>query len=207
LSQSPLYLGAKPEDAKAICVFVHGRGQSPEIMQDHVVSRLNVPGVAFILPRAEGESWYAARATAALTEPTRSELATALAQVHAAMSGHNVPILLAGFSQGACVAIEYAMKLGPWHGALASFTGCRVGVESADRPIKNLDAMPAYLSGSDADPWIPVVAFAQATGDLTKARARLRVDSFPGREHEVSDTEIGVLSSMLQALINGKTVW
>jgi phospholipase/carboxylesterase len=67
--------------------------------------------------------------------------------------------------------------------------------------------MPVYLSGADADPWIPVVAFSQAAGDLTKARARLRVDSFPGREHEVSDTEIGILSSMLRALIDGKPVW
>jgi phospholipase/carboxylesterase len=206
MSNSMLYLGAKPEEAKVICVFVHGRGQSPEMMQEHVIRRLSVPGVAYILPRADNGTWYAARATAALTEPTRSELAAALDHVRLAMGEKNQPILLGGFSQGACLVIEYAMKFGPWNGALASFTGCRVGVEGKDRPIENLGGMPVYLSGADADPWIPVVAFAQAVGDLTKARARLRVDSFPGREHEVGDTEIGILSAMLRALIDGKPV-
>jgi phospholipase/carboxylesterase len=202
-----LYLGAKSEDAKVICVFVHGRGQSPEMMQEHVINRLSVKDIAYVLPRAKNGSWYAARAVAALTEPTRSELETALTQIHPHMVASNPPVMLAGFSQGACVVIEYAMKYGPWNGALASFTGCRVGVESKDRPVHDLNGMPAYLTGADADPWIPVVAFAQAAGDLTKARARLRIDSFPGRPHEVSDTEINVFNEMLSCLANKQSVW
>jgi phospholipase/carboxylesterase len=207
MSDGTLYLGPKPDDAKAICVFVHGRGQSPEMMQDHVISRLSVPGVAYILPRAANGSWYAARAIDALTPTTSSQLSTALAKIHGLMGNHAKPVMLGGFSQGACVVIEYAMKFGPWNGALASLTGCRVGVPGDKRPLANLNGLPTYLTGADADPWIPAQAYGEAAQALSLARARLRSDVFPGRAHEVSDTETGVFSAMLHALISGEPLW
>jgi phospholipase/carboxylesterase len=207
MTDGTLYLGAKPEDAKVICVFVHGRGQSPEMMQEHVISRLSETGVAYILPRAVNGSWYAARAVDALTETTNTQLSSALVRIHGLMNTHAKPMMLGGFSQGACVVIEYAMKYGPWNGALVSLTGCRVGVQKDDRPIVNLDGLPTYLTGADADPWIPAQAYGEAAQALSLARARLRSDVFPGRAHEVSDTEIGVFGTMLQALISGKPIW
>jgi phospholipase/carboxylesterase len=207
MTDGTLYLGAKPEDAKVICVFVHGRGQSPEMMQEHVISRLSETGVAYILPRAGNGSWYAARAVDALTETTNTQLSSALVRIHGLMNTHAKPMMLGGFSQGACVVIEYAMKYGPWNGALVSLTGCRVGVQKDDRPIVNLDGLPTYLTGADADPWIPAQAYGEAAQALSLARARLRSDVFPGRAHEVSDTEIGVFGTMLQALISGKPIW
>ena len=65
-----LRLGADT-GARAVCVLVHGRGQSPEEMQSHVLARLNAPAVAFVLPRAPGGAWYAAKAVEPLTADTR----------------------------------------------------------------------------------------------------------------------------------------
>jgi phospholipase/carboxylesterase len=207
MNDDTLYLGTNVKDAKAVCVFVHGRGQSPEMMQEHVISRLALPHIAYILPRAKNGSWYTARAIDALTELTRGQLAASLDQIQNAMKNQKVPIMLAGFSQGACVVIEYAMKFGPWKGALASFTGCRVGVETDDRPQADLNGMPVYLTGADADPWIPVNALAQAAGDLSKSRARLRIESFPNRPHEVNDAEIFAFNEMLSCLGKGQPIW
>ena len=73
-----LHTGTALQKARVACVFLHGRGQSPEAMLDHVVRHL--PGdVAWVLPRAPGSSWYAARAIDPLTDTTRTELAAALA--------------------------------------------------------------------------------------------------------------------------------
>ena len=93
----------------AICVFVHGRGQSPEEMQSHVLARLDAPDVAFVLPRAESGSWYDARAIDPLTAGTRTALQAALDQLagdvaEARAAFGELPLLLAGFSQGACLA-------------------------------------------------------------------------------------------------------
>ena len=67
--------------------------------------------------------------------------------------------------------------------------------------------MPVYLSGSDADPWIPVSAWAAAAEEMGKARARLRADLIPGRAHEVSATELAALDAMLGALAEGSALW
>lgn len=209
-STAPLTMGVPLAKAQVICVFVHGRGQSPEAMQESVIQHLSAQGVAYILPRAPNGSWYDARAVDALTDDTRTALAGSLAQidglVSAAHTAHpHIPMVIGGFSQGACLALEYAFSNGPWNGALAAFTGCRVGTVSDDRPAKPLETLPVYLTGSDADPWIPLAAFADAAHALGRARARVRADIFPGRAHEPSPAEIAVLNTVLAELASGQT--
>lgn len=203
---TPLLLGASPEEALVHCIFIHGRTQSPEDMQQHVISKLVVSGVAFVLPRARGNSWYDARATDVLTKHTSQQLEQSIGSIRdliedlSSRANAPKPLLIGGFSQGACLAIEYTMRHGPWNGALAGLTGCRVGTPACDRPFADLDQMPVYLTGSDKDPWIPVDAFAQAAASLARARARLHCDVLPDRAHEVSNTEIVYLETMLATL-------
>ncbi|MGA0542418.1 alpha/beta hydrolase [Neotabrizicola sp. VNH66] len=197
-----LRLGAQGGGARAVCVLVHGRGQSPEEMQSHILSRLDVPEVAFVLPRAPGGAWYAAKAVDRLTADTRAALSAALdhlaADVAAARAAHpGLPLVLAGFSQGACLSLEYAFAGRPAPQALVALTGCRVGVPADDRPQSLPPLLPVYLTGSDKDPWIPVTAFAEAALELGLARAQLRTDLFPDRGHEVSDPEITMLQRVL----------
>jgi phospholipase/carboxylesterase len=206
---APLHRGVPLAQARVVCVFVHGRTQSPEEMEEHVVRHLTVPGVAWVLPRAAGRVWYAARAVDPLTDDTRTALAAARAQVArdvaaARAAAPGAPLVLAGFSQGACLTLEYLLAGGGGVDAAAAFTGCRVSVPADDLPRADLAGLPVYLTGGDADPWIPVDAFAAAAGALGHARAALRADLFPGRPHEVSAPERAVLAAMLTALAEGR---
>lgn len=200
-AEGALHLGAG-SGARAVLVLVHGRGQSPEEMQNHILARLSAPDVAVVLPRAPGGAWYSAKAVDPLTGPTSDALAGAMAHLAsdmaAARAAHpGVPLVLAGFSQGACLSLEYCFAGLPTPEALVAFTGCRVGVVADDRP-RNLSAgLPVYLTGSDADPWIPVTAFAEAAQELGQGRAQLRTDLFPGRGHEVTDAEVAMLERVL----------
>jgi phospholipase/carboxylesterase len=205
---TPLLLGEALQSATVVCVVVHGRGQSPELMAEHIVGRLDTKGVAYILPRAASNSWYTARALDSLTSTTRDQLANSLEQIKqaVAMAPVGVPVVLVGFSQGACLVLEYGFAFGPWRGALLSLTGCRVGLPSDNRPQHDLSGMPMYLSAGDKDPWIPLPFYAQAALELGSVRARLRTDVFPGRDHEVSNTEIVVLKSALNQLLQGREV-
>ena len=107
-----------------------------------------------------------------------------------------VPLVLAGFSQGACLSLEAACAgLAP--DAVVAFTGCRVGVPGDDRPRRLATGLSVYLSAGDADPWIPVSAFAEAVGELGSGGARLTAQVFPGRAHEVSAQEIAMLDRHL----------
>ncbi len=212
-ASEPLRLGVPLASAKVICVFVHGRGQSPEAMQENFIQHLTASGNAYVLPRAPGGSWYAARAVDALTAETRDQLAASLVQIENEIANsqatalEDTPLLLAGFSQGACLTLELALKNGPWKGAMANFTGCRVGAAADERPLSDLDGLPVYLTGSDVDPWIPVHAFAEAAAALGKARARLRTDLFPGRPHAPAAAEVAMLDAMLMALSQRKPLW
>jgi phospholipase/carboxylesterase len=148
-----LVCGSALDQATAVCVFVHGRGQSPEIMRESILARVQMRRVHFILPRASTGSWYDAKAVDPLTPVTKSQLVSSLQVLRQAVEQlpRNLPLLLAGFSQGACLSLEYAMAHGPWQGGLACFTGCRVGAANDERAKSDFKAMPVYLSGSDND--------------------------------------------------------
>jgi len=201
--------GVTPDRAKVLCVFVHGRGQSPEEMEAAVIRRLSVPDVAFVLPRAEGKSWYAARAVDPLTRETNAELAASLDGLAQVMNDWRAqvpgrPLVLAGFSQGACLSLELACSGRACPDAVLAFTGCRLGQPNDTRPLRLPPGLPVYLTAGDADPWIPVQAFAEAATELGRAGARLRCDVFPGRPHEVSDAEIAMLETVLTDLATGR---
>lgn len=201
---------ASGSGTRALCVLVHGRGQSPEDMESHILRRLAHLDVAFSLPRAPRGAWYDAKAVDPLTDDSRSQLGEALGQLGEEIAAlraeyEGLPLLLAGFSQGACLSIEYASLGTAPPEALVALTGCRVGTAHCGRADAAPAGLPVYLSGSDADPWIPVDAMMAAACNLAQRGTRLRADTFPGRAHEVSDAEIAMLQSVLADLVEGRT--
>ncbi|WP_322889075.1 MULTISPECIES: alpha/beta hydrolase [unclassified Yoonia] len=208
----PVFHGADQGAAQVICIVVHGRGQTQADMLDSIVARVAVPGVRYVLPKSEGHGWYAARAIDPLTDETLIAMHGGVREVTEVINAErsaapDVPVLLCGFSQGACLSLETLMCQPKIADAVCLFTACRIGAETDKLPMKQLAGLTVYASCGDADPWIPVDAHYRMLADLTRAGARLRTDMFPGRPHEVTDTEIAVLSDMLRALAQGTPVW
>jgi phospholipase/carboxylesterase len=195
---------------RALCVFLHGRGQSPQDFAGLAAGMAGL-GVAFVLPAAPEGSWYDARAVDVMTDRTQAQLSAAVDAINTLINGlraetAGLPLVLAGFSQGACVALELVLSGRTRPDALVAFTGCRVGQAGDARPLAPLHWMPVILTGADADPWIPVAAFAEAVADLGRAGARLRAELFPGRPHEVSRDEAGLLADLLSDLASRRTL-
>lgn len=195
----------------ALCVLVHGRGQSPEEMESHILARLGAPGVAFALPRAPRGAWYDAKAVEPLSAETRQQLSEALDLLGAEMAAlradyPGLPLLLAGFSQGACLSIEYVCRGEGAPEGLVALTGCRVGTVHCERPQAGPRGLGVYISGSDADPWIPLAAMSEAVHALGQQGMRLRADVFPGRDHAASDAEIAMLESVLADMADGRAL-
>ena len=205
-----LSLGTTLDAAKVLCIFLHGRNQTPEEMEATVIGRLSARDVAFALPRAGAATWYAAKAVDPLTDATRAELAQSLADLAGAIASLRAaapkrPLLIAGFSQGACLSLELAFAGTSPPDAVAALTGCRVGTAACQRAGRLAPNLPVYLTGGSSDPWIPVAAFSEAATELGRARAVLRADIFPDRPHEVSAPEIAMLDGMLTDLALGRT--
>lgn len=204
-AKSTTATGASVKKAKVICIFVHGRTQCPDDMMEQVIAHLDAPCTRFILPKSCGEAWYNARATDPLTRETRHELRVSLDVLSeiialAVQQSPNAKLVLAGFSQGACLSAEYLLLNGKWDGAACLFTGCRVGVAADNLPISDLTNMPIYISCGDKDPWIPASNYNDMGMTFIENGARLKTEVFPGRDHSVSTTECEALNSMLNNL-------
>lgn len=191
--------------ARLACVLVHGRGQSPGDLAP-LTAAAQAAGARIVMPVAVGKSWYTARAVDPLTPQTLEELNRALDLLHAAVqAAHDpaLPLMLAGFSQGACLSAEYLLRRGGADG-LCILTGARVGTRADGLPVARRPGIPVYLTGADADPWIPLDAYEGLAADLHRSGARLRCDLFPGRAHEISAPEVAVFAAMAEALASAR---
>lgn len=205
-----LRLGAPPGEASALCVFLHGRGQTAALMAEHVVARLGHRGTHFVLPQAPSGAWYDARAVEPLTPFTLAQMDASLDIVERAVeaaAAEGAPVdrlVLAAFSQGACLASEYALRRPRNLAALVLFTGCRVGLPVDASATRDLAGLPVYASDGSTDSWIPLDAFFTMTQSLARAGAALRAEVFPDRPHEVSDAEVAALDSILADVAAGR---
>lgn len=208
-----LRVGVPAEAARVLCVVIHGRHGAPEAMMEHLVRHLTAPGVHYVLPRAAGNSWYDARGFDPLTEGTRSQIGAALDQIAAdvaAALAEGAPadrMVVAGFSQGACMTLEYAMTRGPWTGAACALTGFRVGCVGDERPVRDLAGLPVYLSDGAGDPFITLPEFADTLRELCAAGARVRSDVFPRTAHVMSPPEIATVDAILRAVAEGRPLF
>lgn len=180
-------------------------------MREALLSRLSAESVRYVLPDAPGQSWYDAKAVAPPTPETETQLSDALGRVAEAVAVARsecagVPLVLIGFSQGACLVAEYLMR-GDRADMAAMLTGCRVGAVSDALPTAQLDGMPIYCANGNTDPWIPPWAFDKAVAGFVAMGARVRSDVFPGRPHEISAGEIAEIDRMLVSLCEGRPVF
>ena len=110
--------------------------------------------------------------------------------------------MLLGFSQGACLALEYAARHARRYGALAGLSGGLIGPDDTPRDYPgSLEGTPVFLGCSDADPHIPAgrvresaALFARLGGDVT-----LRL--YPNMDHTVNADEIAAVRALLERLV------
>ena len=208
--------GAPVGSGSLAVVLLHGRDQDPAWMDDHVLSRLAPRladvAVTWVLPAAPGRSWYAGRVhdpeSETLAERDRAaDVVDGLADALAAQ-GHS--LVLAGFSQGACLVADHLLRRPRrWAGAVV-WTGSAFGPPGTDRPIPGSAPDPAPLAGlpvlatnGDDDPWVPLAATEELVAALRGRGADVALRVQPGRAHEVADDEVDATAGLLRRLARG----
>lgn len=126
--------GPPAEEARAAAVVLHGRDQDPDYMLEHLVARLGTEDVAFWLPSAAGHAWYPGRffdpreVNEPWLEHSLDACEAAVAQLLAADTEPD-RIVLAGFSQGACVVADFLALRPRAFAGVALLTGSLTGPE------------------------------------------------------------------------------
>jgi predicted esterase len=184
--------------AKRAGILLHGRSRTKQEMLD-LATGLEIGGTRWIAPYADNGLWYPGRFMESLdsNEPflTRSVERCHRLVLDAGEDGRLDPsrIFIVGFSQGACVAVEYALRHPGCCGAIVVFSGCLMGPPLTEwRPPngQTLEGLKVFITGSDMDEWIPQERTREAACVLADLGADVELRIYPSRPHIVSNLEL-----------------
>jgi predicted esterase len=204
--QPLLTAGPTPERAGATLVLLHGRGASADsILSLH--RALGLPELAAVAPQAAENTWYPQSflAPLAANQPYLDSALGRIESVVADLLARGVPaerVALLGFSQGACLASEFAARHPRRYGAVMALTGGVIGPPGTPRDYPgSLDGTPVFLGTSDPDPHVPFERVQETADVLGRMGARVEVRRYPGMPHTVNQDELDVCRALLQSVI------
>ena len=202
--------GAPPGRAKAALIMLHGRGGSAEDMLAFA-DVLAQPDLAYLAPQAAGHSWYPYPFTAPIerNEPWLSSalrvIDTLLERLSDAGFGSE-RVALVGFSQGACLALEYAARHARRYAGVIGLSGGLIGPEGTPRDYPgSLAGTPVFLGCSDVDPHIPLARVRDTTAVLRRLGAVVTERIYPGMGHLINEDEIRFVQGLLEGLARGSS--
>lgn len=209
--------GAPLDRAKAAAVMLHGRGATAEGILD-LGRVLAQPDIAYLAPQAAGHTWYpySFLAPLARNEPHLSSalrcVGRVLEQIGAAVPPERTVLL--GFSQGACLATEYAARHARRYGGIVALSGGLIGhaeQPGVDPPADklfdydgDLAGTPVFVGCSDEDPHIPLDRVRRTSEVLRGLGAAVEERIYPGMGHTVNDDELRFVRELLARLQRGE---
>jgi predicted esterase len=199
---APHQIGPPPASARLTMILVHGRGASAADILG-VADEIDAADIAFIAPDAPGRTWYPYSFLVPL-EQNEPFLSTALATLDAivdSLGRHAVPpdrVGFLGFSQGACLSLEYVARHARRYAAVIGFSGGLIGPPGTPRQYGgSLDGTPVFLGCSDVDPHIPLARVHESREVLTGIGARVDERIYPGMGHTISRDELDAARALL----------
>lgn len=202
--QNILRLGADPAEANLAVILLHGRGATAESMLP-LADALSLDAASIIIPQAGLNRWYPNSAFAPI-ETNEPDLSSALELIDSLISVTHQEgfkddqIAIGGFSQGACLALEYAARNPRNYAGAFAFTGALIGHPDDPREyVGSLDGVPVFIGGSDVDPWVEHELLVQTAGVFEGLGAQVDFRIYPGMPHTIIQDEIDAVRGMLHA--------
>jgi predicted esterase len=110
-------------------------------------------------------------------------------------------LILAGFSQGACLASEFVARNPRRYGGLFVFSGGLIGPPGTRRDYPgSLEDTPVFIGCSDNDPHIPVERVHETTTTLESMGANVNEQIYGGMPHTIIQDEIDHARTILDTL-------
>ncbi|MEM1151670.1 MAG: dienelactone hydrolase family protein [Pseudomonadota bacterium] len=204
--------------ARLVVVLAHGRGGSPEDMLN-LGAHLGIVDVAYVAPAAAGRSWWPQSFLVPLEE-NEPWLDSALSAFNGAVDGvieRGIPaerIVVAGFSQGACLALEHAARAARNYLAIVGLSGGLLGTRDAGGPPTDelygnarkgfdysgrVDGVRLFLGCHEQDPHIPLKRVRETEQVFQAMGGDVTTQIYPGQGHGIVEQEV----SFLRGLLNG----
>lgn len=203
----PIRTAGEPSDrARAAMLMLHGRGaRADDILS--LAGELAVPGFAYLAPQAADNTWYPNRFLAPLAsnEPWLSSALALVEVVLDQIASMGIPperTILLGFSQGACLALEYAARNARHYGGLVGLSGALIGPDETPRDYAgSLSGTTVFLGCSDEDFHVSKERVLAAAEILQLLGGNLTVRLYPDMGHTVNQDEIDFVRSLMNNAI------
>lgn len=203
----PVYTTGKSlDEAKAAMILLHGRGASPQNILE-LAQELPHPDFAYLAPQAANNTWYPYSFLEPMTrnEPGISSGLQVIADLVAHVEAAGIPaerIVLAGFSQGACLASEFMARHAQRFGGLLVFSGGLIGPPDTPREYAgSLAGTPVFLGCSDVDFHIPLARVEETAVTFTNLGAAVNKQIYPGMGHTIVPNELEHARKIVQSVL------
>jgi len=194
-SKKVITAGKNIDEAKKALIMIHGRGGSAQDILS-LAAHLNTADFALLAPQATNNTWYP---TSFLAEPYVNEpwLSSAIQIIDEVV--HDVVaqgiakenIYFTGFSQGACLTLEYVTRNATKYGGVVAFTGGLIGDKIYTGNYSgDFDGTPVFIGTSNPDPHVPVSRVNETTEIMKAMHANVTEKVYPNMGHTISHDEI-----------------
>jgi len=200
--------GKMLREAKAAVILVHGRGATAESILT-LADEIDRPDASWLAPQAANYTWYPFSFLAPLeqNEPGLSSALALLSEVVAKIEEAGIPknkIVLSGFSQGACLSLEFAARNPARYGGVAALSGGVIGPElDNERYRGDMEQTPVFLGCSDYDHHIPEERVHESADLFGRLGARVTKKIYTGLGHTVNDDELNHFRNIVDEALAG----
>jgi len=192
--------------ARAALLMLHGRGATAEDILS-LANEFDQPGFAYLAPQAAGNAWYPNRflVPLAANEPWLSSALALVGDVLTQIINAGIPrerVLLLGFSQGACLTLEFAARNARRYGGIVGLSGALIGPADTPRDhAGSLAGTPVFLGCSDIDPHVPKEYVDRTVDVLGRLGGEVTERLYPNMDHTVNQDEVDFVRDMMQRLL------
>lgn len=200
-SKNIVTAGVPVEQAKSALIMIHGRGASAQSMTP-LSSYLNIKDMAVFAPQADRHSWYPTSFIAPVEE-NQPALDSALSIISSLVDDivkAGIPkeqIYFLGFSQGACLTIEYVTRNAAKYGGVIAFTGGLIGQKlQMENYQGDFEQTTVLISTGDPDVHVPLKRVKESAAIMETMNARMHVVAYPAKQHTITNEEIDLANDL-----------
>jgi predicted esterase len=200
--QPVLRHGVSVQDARLVVILVHGRGGSAADMLG-LADELRTRDVLYLAPQAAGHTWYPYSFLAPLeqNEPGLTSALGVLTSLITTIEAEGVTadrVALLGFSQGACLSLEFAARHARRYASVIGLSGGVIGPPDTPRTYAgSFSSTPVFLGCSDIDPHIPVERVHETADVYRSLSANVDERIYPGMGHTINGDELNAVRALL----------
>ena len=204
-----IYSGAETGKAKAGLILLHGRGASAKDILS-LANYFNLTDTRIAAPQATNNSWYpySFLSPVVQNQPSLDSALELIGEIVAELSKGGIieeKIFFAGFSQGACLTLEYCSRNAKKYGGIIAFTGGLIGEQLNQKNYTGDFAnTPVLITTGNPDPHVPVHRVKESATIMQALNANVTVKIYDGRPHTILQEEIELASDIFLNTLNEK---